>query len=576
MAYRSPAAQYAARHPSVVSMLMKSFSKDKKLLGSLALAFAGIGVYTAKEFASTEVRETIKQWYQPPTKKTSRGKLSDASGKPVVKKSSGAAIDKRFLNRLLFILKILLPTWRSKEVMLLLTQSAVLVSRSLLSLRMARLGGDGLKAVLDKNAKLFGIVLTDFFVTGLAASVVNSALKYLTNSITVAFRQRLTTYVHDMYLVDNSYYKAAVLRLGNLDNADQRIVEDLNQFCGTLSDLIGRTFKPALDVVLSSHRMSVNMGWKGLAILYTYFVTGGALLRKLSPPFASYIGEIQKREGNFRSAHSRLIANAEEVAFLHGSDREKEILNRNLCNVTSFSEFYFLLQFRQGCVDQLCLKYFATIIGWPIIAIPFLNIKNMSVSEVAANYRESDTLIQAASSSIGDLMLVYKKLQRLAGFTTRVVELIEMIENSKRKTSDEEATNHMKVSLESTAIRFKNVTITAPDGRQLLRNLNLELRPGENVLVTGPNGAGKTSLFRCLAGLWSPAEGDVIRPANTLDMSGDIHLFYVPQRPYLVTGNLRDQVLYPLKGGKENDAHILACLEKVGLTKLVEAAEGGL
>ena len=53
---------------------------------------------------------------------------------------------------------------------------------------------------------------------------------------------------------------------------------------------------------------------------------------------------------------------------------------------------------------------------------------------MAASYRESDTLIQAASSSIGDLMLVYKKLQRLAGFTTRVVELIEMIEDSKRKT----------------------------------------------------------------------------------------------------------------------------------------------
>ena len=51
------------------------------------------------------------------------------------------------------------------------------------------------QAVLDRNAKLFGIVMADFFVSGLAASVINSALKYLTNSITVAFRQRLTTCV---------------------------------------------------------------------------------------------------------------------------------------------------------------------------------------------------------------------------------------------------------------------------------------------------------------------------------------------------------------------------------------------
>ena len=49
-------------------------------------------------------------------------------------------------------------------------------------------------------------------------------------------------------------------------------------------------------------------------------------------------------------------------------------------------------------------------------------------------------------------------------------------------------------------------------------------------------------MFRCLAGLWSPKEGDVVQPASTLDVDGTIHLFYVPQRPYLVTGNLRDQV----------------------------------
>jgi len=36
-------------------------------------------------------------------------------------------------------------------------------------------------------------------------------------------------YVHDKYLENDNYYKAAVLRVGNLDNADQRIVEDLNQ-----------------------------------------------------------------------------------------------------------------------------------------------------------------------------------------------------------------------------------------------------------------------------------------------------------------------------------------------------------
>lgn len=127
----------------------------------------------------------------------------------------------------------------------------MLVARSLLSLRTARLGGEGLKAILNRSWRKFGETVFDFLLTGAAASVVNSSLKYLTNAITVSFRTRLTRFVHSRYLTNRAYYKAAVLRMGNLDNADQRIAEDLQQFCATAADLFSRTFKPALDVVLS-------------------------------------------------------------------------------------------------------------------------------------------------------------------------------------------------------------------------------------------------------------------------------------------------------------------------------------
>jgi ATP-binding cassette subfamily D (ALD) protein 3 len=93
----------------------------------------------------------------------------------------------------------------------------------------------------------------------------------------------------------------------------------------------------------------------------------------------------------------------------------------------------------QGCIDQYALKYFASVLGWPIIAVPFLMKTDMPVAEVAARYRESDSLIQSASGAIGDLLMVYKKLQRLAGYTGRVVELLEAVDAPSHQPDEEES-----------------------------------------------------------------------------------------------------------------------------------------
>ena len=287
-------------------------------------------------------------------------------------RAAAARVDAVFVKRLAFILRIVVPSITSKEAMLLAIQSTMLVTRSFISLRIAKKGGDGLQAVMERSWKVF-LRAGRLFVSGVSASVVNSALKYLTNSITVSFRERLTERVHREYLRDGAFYRAAVLRVGNLDNADQRIADDLHQFCHTASDLFARTFKPLLDVVLSTARMAENMGYGGLAVLYGYFVLSGALIKTLSPPFSEYIARTQRLEGDFRRAHSRLIAHAEEVAFLGGAETERFLLDARLRGVTSWSRFYHYLQFKQGVVDQYFIKYFASMIGWPVLAFPFLS-----------------------------------------------------------------------------------------------------------------------------------------------------------------------------------------------------------
>ena len=60
---------------------------------------------------------------------------------------------------------------------------------------------------------------------------------------------------------------------------------------------------------------------------------------------------------------------AEEIAFLEGSNREKEILNEQLGRVTAFNSTFFSKQFKQGIIDQYFLKYMASMIGWPVRSV---------------------------------------------------------------------------------------------------------------------------------------------------------------------------------------------------------------
>merc|ERR1711976_533071 len=69
-------------------------------------------------------------------------------------------------------------------------------------------------------------------------------------------------------------------------------------------------------------------------------------------------------------------------------------------------------------------------------------------------------------------------------------------------------------------------------------------------MVTGPNGSGKSSLFRVIGELWPLGGGEMIKPKRE-------HILFVPQRPYMVKGNLRDQIIYP---------HSKGDMEKLGVT----------
>ncbi|KAI3649262.1 hypothetical protein MP228_005883, partial [Amoeboaphelidium protococcarum] len=121
-------------------------------------------------------------------------------------------------------------------------------------------------------------------------------------------------------------------------------------------------------------------------------------------------------------------------------------------------------------------------------------------------------------------------------------------------------------------IEFDKVPIITPNGDVLIESLSINCKHGTSVLVTGPNGSGKSSLFRILGELWPLFGGKLTKPEAS-------QFFYVPQKPYLCLGSLRDQLLYPhdketaLKNGATDDK-LMELLKMVHLEYLVDR-EGG-
>ena len=162
--------------------------------------------------------------------------------------------------------------------------------------------------------------------------------------------------------------------------------------------------------------------------------------------------------------------------------------------------------------------------------------------------RNSSLLINLAKA-IGRIVVSYKEVQNLAGYTTLINEMDEVLSdlsNNRYKrvmVSQDEQNQGAKELVQSVRggakitksenIVFKEVPILSPNGDVLVEKMSFRINPGMHLMITGPNGCGKSSLFRILGELWPANGGEIEKPPVE-------SIFYIPQRPYLPNGTLRD------------------------------------
>jgi putative ATP-binding cassette transporter len=300
------------------------------------------------------------------------------------------------------------------------------------------------------------------------------------------------------------------------------------------------------EIVIPSYMALAAVAYAVVASLAAY-VAG----RPLVPRIAAK----NEAEAQFRAEMTRLRENAESIALIKGDADERGSVDANYGRVVAA----WLKLIRQQGVIAIVLNTNGAL--FPIVPLLLIAPKYLSgevslgavMQVVAAFSAVQSALIWFVDNSV--------RLAEWFASVTRVDELVEALEALDIGTIMEGETRIERGESEDGAIHIENLSIAHSNGRIVVADASVVIGLGEKVLLTGESGSGKSTLIRALAGLWPWGSGFIGLPKGK-------RVAFVPQKPYLPVGTLRNALLYPEAESRVDEAAVMEALKRCGLSYL--------
>ncbi|XP_062973922.1 lysosomal cobalamin transporter ABCD4 isoform X1 [Elgaria multicarinata webbii] len=493
-------------------------------------------------------------------------------------------LDQQFLCRFLKIQTILFPTYSSKNVLMFLTLLVIALLEQLVIYQVGLIPSQFYGVLGNKDLYGFQKVTAVALILIVLNSMLKSFDQFICNLMYVSWRKTLTEYLHGYYFQGQVYYTLNMLHQ-EIDNPDQRISQDVERFCKQLSSMASKLIISPFTLVYYTYQCFYSTGWLGPVSIFGYFIIGTIVNKVLMSPIVSKLVHQEKLEGDFRFKHMQLRVNAESAAFYRAGEVEHMRTNRRLQT---------LLQTQRELMGkELWLyigintfDYLGSILSYVVIAIPIFGgvYGDLDPAELSSLISKNAFVSIYLISCFSRLIDLSTTVSDVAGYTHRIGELQEILLKLSKKQKDSESqakwdfnsASKEKMVSNDTAFLLEEVSLCAPSEKLLIKDLNLRITQGNNLLITGNTGTGKTSLLRVLGGLWESKTGHV----HMLTCFGPHGVVILPQRPFFTDGTLREQVIYPLKeiypvSGSADDERILKFLELSGLSDLL-VRTGGL
>ena len=420
----------------------------------------------------------------------------------------------------------------------------------------------------EKDSETFYKVLVEVMVLLLLNVPLSVGKDYCRGFLTLFLRRRFTKALFGAFLnsSSNAYYHTT------LENAGMRILE-VEDYVGNVQRVVLKLLRRRADLVaFSSLMVYLSFRLFGALAMYSLFGTW-LLVHFFYEKVTRSTAETTKKRTGVQYALVRIRENKESIAFLDGGgvefDNMLKMFESYIDTVGQNLKWNIWLETVKETLDDLtvCVPYivvaplyFAGTVEYGVVSqssMAFFRIK--SALNVLSDHFQTISTITASNRRLEEL------LNDLQAFGTPKINL----------TGD--------VIHDDSMIRVEGLTSSAPayvengveqvEQQVLFRNLTFEVKEGDSLIIMGPSGAGKTSLLRILGGLWPYDSGTITKPARV----GFQGMFFLPQRPYITLGTLRQQLIYPDTGTKQRmgDGALTELLRKVGLHHLT-CFEGGL